>query len=99
MAFVVFEIYKTDKEKIERLKKTLFSAAHIFEDAKDVLNVDIYENTEDFEIIASSTWTSKESFNKFLKCSMLELLKSDMMKTIKECVSSIDMKTYNKVEK
>lgn len=98
MNFVVFEIYKSDESRFELLKNTLISAFYLFEDAKNIINVDIYEDRENFEIVATSTWKSKESFNEFLKSSMIELLESDMMKTIKECVVSIDMKTYNKVE-
>lgn len=98
MHFVVFEIYKSDENRFELLKDTLLSAAYIFEDAKDMLNLEIYEDLENYEIVATSTWKSKESFNEFLKSSMIELLESGMMKTIKECVVSLDMKTYNKVE-
>lgn len=98
MAFVVFETYKTDAKMYETLKETLIAALPVFQNSTEILDVCVYENKEKCEILASSTWSSKEASNKFFKSFMLEFFDSDMMKTIKECTISLDLKAYDTVE-
>lgn len=99
MSFVVMESYTCKPENIKKMQSVFIESISLFDNIEGIENIEILEELENSKIVGITTWKSRETFNNFLKSEqMMSLLESDLMETVKELMTSFDMKMYNKME-